>query len=86
VKRYLNTTLYRQVFTDIHRYLNLSSALQQPQDIYIKQAFEIAVKEKITVYIALFMAQAFMRQVTLISSDKEQCKIAEKFDVKTFCI
>jgi predicted nucleic acid-binding protein len=56
VERYLNTTLYRQVFTDIHRYLNLSSALQQPQDIYIKQAFEIAVKEKITVYNALFMA------------------------------
>jgi predicted nucleic acid-binding protein len=58
----------------------------EPQDIYMKQAFEIAVKEKITVYNALFMAQAFMKHATLISSDKEQCKIAEKLDIKTFCI
>jgi predicted nucleic acid-binding protein len=58
----------------------------EPQDIYIKQAFEIAVKEKITIYDALFMAQAFMKQATLISSDKEQCEIAEKLDIKTFCI
>jgi predicted nucleic acid-binding protein len=58
----------------------------EPQDIYMKQAFEIAVKEKITVYDALFMAQAFMKQATLISSDKEQCEIAEKLDIKTFCI
>lgn len=58
----------------------------EPQDIYIKQAFEIAVKEKITIYDALFMAQASMKQATLISSDKEQCEIAEKLDIKTFCI
>jgi predicted nucleic acid-binding protein len=32
------------------------------------------------------MAQAFMKQATLISSDKEQCEIAEKLDIKTFCI
>jgi predicted nucleic acid-binding protein len=58
----------------------------EPQDIYIKQAFEIAVKEKITIYDALFIAQAVMKQAALASSDKEQCKIAEKFDIKTFCI
>jgi predicted nucleic acid-binding protein len=52
----------------------------------MKQAFEIAVKEKITVYDALFIAQAFMKQATLISSDKEQCELAEKLDIKTFCI
>ena len=58
----------------------------EPQDTYMKQAFESAVKEKITVYNALFMAQAFMKQATLISSDKEQCEIAEKLGIKTFCI
>jgi len=58
----------------------------EPQDTYMKQAFEIAVKEKITVYDALFMAQAFMKQATLISSNKEQCEIAEKLGIKTFCI
>ena len=58
----------------------------EPQDQYLTQALEIAIKEGITVYDALFIAQAIVKQATLVSSDRGQCQVAEKLGVRTLTI
>ena len=58
----------------------------EPQDQYLTQALEIAIKEGITVYDALFIAQAIVKQATLVSSDRDQCQVAEKLGVRTLTI
>ncbi|MEM0005223.1 MAG: type II toxin-antitoxin system VapC family toxin [Desulfurococcaceae archaeon] len=58
----------------------------EPQDWYLSQALEISIKEEIPVYDSLFIAQAIAKQATLASSDRRQCQVAEKLNVKTLCI
>jgi predicted nucleic acid-binding protein len=58
----------------------------EPQDWYLSQALEISIKEEIPVYDSLFIAQAVAKQATLATSDRRQCQVAEKLNVKTLCI
>lgn len=53
---------------------------------YIDMAFGIAVKEGITVYDALYIAQAKTLGARLITSDREQARVAEKLGVKVYYI
>jgi len=55
----------------------------EPQDLYLYQAFEIALQYKITIYDALFIAQAHAKKATLITADKRQYEIASKVGVYT---
>lgn len=68
--------------------LELKNALLivEPQDPYLNQALRIAIENKITIYDALFIAQAIAKQAILTSSDEEQCRIAEKLSAETLCI
>jgi len=57
-----------------------------PQDLYLKQALRIAIDHGITIYDALFIAQALNRKAALVTSDKEQCEIASKHGIKCIYI
>jgi predicted nucleic acid-binding protein len=57
-----------------------------PQELYLKQALRIAIDHGITIYDALFIAQALNRKAALVTSDKEQCEIASKHGIKCIYI
>ena len=58
----------------------------EPQTPYLSQALKIAIENKITVYDALFIAQALAKQAVLITSDEKQCKLAENLNIETVFI
>jgi len=58
----------------------------EPQDPYLARALRIAIEEGVTLYDALFVAQALVKQATLVSSDSEQCKVAERLGARTLYI
>ncbi len=58
----------------------------EDQKKYLASALEIAVKNKITIYDALFIALAKSLNIELITSDRKQAKIAEKEGVKTILV
>lgn len=53
------------------------------QNRYLSKAFKIAVKNKVTVYDALFIALAKELNVELVTSDAKQAEIAEGEEVST---
>jgi predicted nucleic acid-binding protein len=53
---------------------------------YLDKAFEIAVQNDISVYDALYIAQAITRSIPLATSDKRQADIAEKIKVQVVYI
>ena len=50
---------------------------------YYNEAIKIALKHKITVYDALYIAQAKKYNTTLVTSDKAQATIARRIKLKT---
>ncbi len=58
----------------------------EPSSKYIKNALKIAIEHNISVYDALFLAQAMTLNAKLITSDRLQSKIAEKIEVGVVCI
>jgi predicted nucleic acid-binding protein len=58
----------------------------EEQDLYINQAFRIAIENKIPIYDTLFITQAISKQAILITSDENQYKIAQKLNVEVLYI
>ena len=56
------------------------------QGKYLSKAFEIAVRNRITVYDALFVALARELNVELITSDTKQAEVAEKEGISTVIV
>ena len=57
----------------------------ESQDKYIDEAFKIALQNKITVYDALYLAQA-KHYGKLLTSDMKQAKIAKKLGIKVHVV
>ena len=55
----------------------------EPQDIYLGQALEIALKNDATIYDSLFIAQALAKKAILVTLDKKQAEIADKWGVRS---
>lgn len=58
----------------------------ETQERYLLDAFEIAVKNNITVYDALFMAIAKEKDLELVTCDDKQAEIAEKLGLKVVLV
>jgi len=54
----------------------------EPQDVYLGQALEIALKNDATIYDSLFIAQALTKKAILVTSDKKQAEIASRLDIR----
>ena len=50
--------------------------------MYLDKAFEIAIENGLTVYDALYIAQAIAHHAELLTSDKRQAEVAKKLGVK----
>ena len=55
----------------------------EPQDIYLGQALEIALKNDATIYDSLFIAQALTKKAILVTSDKKQAQIASRLGIRS---
>ncbi len=58
----------------------------EAQDKYLDLAFNLAMKNRITIYDALYIAQAIEKQTELLTSNEKQAKIAEKHGIHTIFI
>ena len=67
--------LYRLVREEIIRI--------EHENKYLDHAFELALKDRVTVYDALYIAQAIEKQAKLLTSDEKQAKVAEKHGIET---
>ena len=54
----------------------------EPQDVYLGQALEIALKNDATIYDSLFIAQALTKKAILVTSDRKQAEIASRLDIR----
>ena len=77
-----------KAFTLLNDLLEMKKTLLivEPQDHYLNQALKITVENKISIYDALFIAQAITKQATLVSSDREQCRVAEKLNIEVIYV
>jgi len=55
----------------------------EPQDIYLSQALEIALKNDAAVYDSLFIAQALAKKAILVTLDKKQAEIASRLGIRS---
>ncbi len=55
----------------------------EPQDVYLGQALEIALKNDATIYDSLFIAQALTKKAILVTSDKKQAEIASRLGIRS---
>ena len=55
----------------------------EPEEEYVKHAFEIALRHDVTVYDALYVAQALQRGEPLLTLDKKQRAVASRMGVRT---
>ncbi|MCD6244794.1 MAG: type II toxin-antitoxin system VapC family toxin [Candidatus Korarchaeota archaeon] len=55
----------------------------EDQGKYLEEAFDIAVKKRITIYDALFISLAKSRKLELVTCDRRQGRVAEEEGVKT---
>ena len=53
------------------------------QEKYLRKAFEIAVKYKITIYDSLFISAAFIEDYDLITSDIRQGNVSKDLGINT---
>ena len=53
---------------------------------YLKEAFEIALNTKITVYDALYIVKAKVDQAKLLTSDKKQYEAAQKLGIQAILV
>lgn len=53
----------------------------EPQEKYLKEAFEIALNHETTVYDSLYIAQAKANHMELVTSDRRQADIARHLGV-----
>jgi len=58
----------------------------EDQDQYLHKALEIALKHGITIYDALFIAQAHSKKAILITADRRQHDIALKIGINSILI
>ena len=54
----------------------------EPQDVYLSQALEIALKNDATIYDSLFIAEALTKKAILVTSDKKQAEIASRLGIR----
>lgn len=71
----------RELYRALSMILEGGLIVIEPQENYLHQAFEIALNHEITIYDALYIAQAKAKNSKLLTSDKVQAAIAKKLGI-----
>jgi len=74
-----------ELFNALKLLINNKVIQIEPQDQYIDKAFEITLSRRITIYDAIYLAQA-LRYGKILTCDKKQANIGEKLGIETIYI
>ena len=81
VRKSLSVDEASRVIELFRKYLSGNMVLENELD-YIDQGFQIALKEGITVYDALYISLALEKNAPLASLDNKQRRVAERLDIQ----
>lgn len=76
----------KEVFNVLMMLIKEKVILLDSQDKYIEQAFDLSLSHDITIYDALYIAQAKHIEAKLLTSDRYQAEVAERVKVETLFI
>uniref|UniRef100_A0A7J3KGU3 PIN domain-containing protein n=1 Tax=Staphylothermus marinus TaxID=2280 RepID=A0A7J3KGU3_STAMA len=82
VKKYVSSSDAVKILDLLHSYVD-KNMLIEPEELYLNKAFEIALNHNITVYDALYIAQAHHHNKPLLTLDQKQREVANKLGIKT---
>jgi len=77
--------LKKQLFNALMKLVEVEAIKLEPQENYLPHAFKMALDENITIYDAVYIAQA-AKIGQLLTSDKRQEKTARKLGIPTIFI
>ncbi|MEM0027605.1 MAG: type II toxin-antitoxin system VapC family toxin [Ignisphaera sp.] len=84
--RYISNDMALAIFSQLKKLIDEKIIIIEPQERYIDKAFSIALDNSISVYDALYIAQALENRRELLTSDSRQANIANKLGIKTILI
>jgi predicted nucleic acid-binding protein len=76
----------KRAFMILNDLLDMKLLRVEPQDNYLKSAFEIAINTGTALYDSLFIAQAFSKNAILITADKKQYKTTSELGLASILI
>jgi len=85
LSKIINKNTAYELFMLLYKFIDHHVLILEPEMNYLKTAFTIATKEEITVYDALYIAQA-KKYGKILTSDKRQAEIARKMRIETYLI
>jgi len=85
IRRYISKTTASTIYSQLKRLVDEGIIVLEAQEKYIDKAFDIAIENSITIYDALYIAQA-LKYGELLTSDRRQAEVAERLGVKTIVI
>ncbi|MEM4717605.1 MAG: type II toxin-antitoxin system VapC family toxin [Desulfurococcaceae archaeon] len=81
VRRYVDPSYTAKILDLLHSYVD-KNMLIEPEELYLDKALEIASNHSITVYDALYIAQALHHNKPLLTLDQRQREVASKLGIK----
>ncbi|MEM0233335.1 MAG: type II toxin-antitoxin system VapC family toxin [Candidatus Nezhaarchaeales archaeon] len=81
VRRYVDPSYTVKILDLLHSYVD-KNMLIEPEELYLDKALEIALNYSITVYDALYIAQALHHNKPLLTLDQKQREVASKLGIK----
>ncbi len=81
VRRYVDPSCTSKILDLLHSYVD-KNMLIEPEELYLDKALEIALNYSITVYDALYIAQALHHNKPLLTLDQKQREVASKLGIK----
>ncbi|MEL9940659.1 MAG: type II toxin-antitoxin system VapC family toxin [Ignisphaera sp.] len=84
--RYISSDMALAVFSQLKKLVDEKIIVLETQERYIDKAFSIALDNSISIYDALYIAQALENKRKLLTSDRIQADVANKLGVEAILI
>ncbi len=85
LRKMIDKDTANDLFKLLFRFIESKVLILEPESKFLESAFKIAIDNKITLYDAIYLAQA-KQYGELLTSDKRQSKIAETLGIKVHFI
>jgi len=86
VRKIIDSDTAIKLFQAFLRLIETGVIILEPELKYVQQALEIALREGITLYDALYISQAERLRALMITCDRKQAEIATRLGVQTHLI
>lgn len=81
VKKHIDLTYAAEIIDLLHSYVKNNMVIE-PEAVYLDKALEIALNYNITVYDAIYIAQALQHNKPLLTLDQKQREVANKLGIR----